>query len=172
MKDEYDIVIEENVQNTTEYVSEEEYCLDVNDKSETQTGDMVADNKYIQPLPSDLDIFENLSDDRLYSMPRAWRFLGELRASIASNATRLKGIHYNKLSLEESSRPGELMIDWIYNYFRAFYSFDDNEGDMYGLIVNNTETKQFVSEFKALNESEYDEVAAKSVSFITENLLR
>ena len=64
------------------------------------------------------------------------------------------------------------MIDWIYYYFRAFYSFDDNEGDMYGLIVNNTETRQFVSEFKALNESEYNEVAAKSVSFITENLLR
>lgn len=172
MKNEYDIIVEENVQKTAEYVSTEEYCLDVNDKNGTKTGDSVADYRYIQPLPSDLDIFENIADDRLYSMPRVWKFLGELRSSIADNATRLKDIHFNKLSLEESSRPGELMIDWIYNYFRAFYSFDDNEGDMYGLIVNNTETRQFVSEFKALNESEYNEVAAKSVSFITENLLR
>ena len=39
------------------------------------------------------------------------------------------------------TRSGELMIDWIYNYFRVFFSFDDKEGDMYGLILNNSETK-------------------------------
>ncbi len=171
MKDEYDILVGDIIQKPTELVSVENY-LDENEISETESGDMSIAFRYIQPLSSDLDIFENLPDSIISTMPRVTKFLEELRMSIVNNVENLKDIHYNKLTVEESSHPGELMIDWIYNYFRAFFSFDDDEGDMYGLIVNNTETKQFISEFQVLKESEYDAIAAKSVGFITENLLR
>ena len=172
MTEEYDVLLDEKEVAPSEYSAIVEYGLCHTDNSETQTGSVLHTYKYEPPLSSDLDIFENLKDVRIQTMPRVSRFLNELRLSIVNNTTNLKSIHYNKLTLEESSRPGELMIDWIYNYFRAFFSFDDKEGDMYGLIVNNTETKKFQSEFEPLIESEYSEVAAKSVKFITENILR
>lgn len=171
MKDEYDILVDCNDIKPARYVPTDFY-IDENDMSETESGDMTVDSRYIQPLSSDLDIFENLPDDVLRTKPRVTKFLGELRLSILNNASNLSDIHFNKLTIEDVSRPSELMIDWIYNYFRVFFSFDDVEGDMYGLIVNNTETRQFISEFQVLKESEYNEVAAKSVGFITENLLR
>lgn len=172
MTEEYNVLIDEKEVAPSEYNAIVEYGLSHSDNSETQTGSVLRNYKYEIPLSSDLDIFEDLKDVRIQTMPRVSKFLNELRLSIVNNTTNLESIHYNKLTLEESSRPGELMIDWIYNYFRAFFSFDDQEGDMYGLIVNNTETKKFQSEFEPLNESEYNEVAAKSVKFITENILR
>lgn len=172
MTEEYNVIFDEKEVEPSEYNAIIEYGLSHSDNSETQSGSVLRTHEYEIPLSSDLDIFENLKDVRIQSMPRVSKFLNELRLSIVDNTTNLKSIHYNKLTLEEPSRPGELMIDWIYNYFRAFFSFDDKEGDMYGLIVNNTETKNFKSEFEPLNESEYNEVAAKSVKFITENILR
>ena len=172
MTEEYNVIFGEKDAAPSEYKAIVEYGLNGSDNGETQTGSVLRKYEYEIPLSSDLDIFENLKDVRIQSMPRVSKFLNELRLSIVNNSTNLKSIQYNKLTVEESSRPGELMIDWIYNYFRAFFSFDDNEGDMYGLIVNNTETKKFQSEFEPLNESEYNEVAAKSVRFITENILR
>ena len=172
MKEEYTLLYDEEKAKPSEYSAIVEYGVSSSDIRETDTGSILSNFKYEIPLSSDLDIFVNLADSRIQSMPRVSKFLNELRLSIANNSSNLKNIHFNKLSLEESSRPGELMIDWIYNFFRAFFSFDDNEGDMYGLIVNNTETKIFQSEFEPLKESDYDEVAAKSVRFITENILR
>lgn len=172
MKEEYSVLFDEERAKPSEYSAIVEYGLSSSDIKKTETGSILNSFKYETPLSSDLDIFVNLADERIQSMPRVSKFLNELRLSIANNSSNLKTIHFNKLSLEESSRPGELMIDWIYNFFRAFFSFDDNEGDMYGLIVNNTETKVFQSEFEPLKESDYDEVAAKSVRFITENILR
>lgn len=172
MTEEYNVLIDEKEVAPSEYNAIVEYGLSHSGSSETQTGSVLRNYKYEIPLSSDLDIFENLKDVRIQTMPRVSKFLNELRLAIVNNTTNLESIHYNKLTLEESSRPGELMIDWIYNYFRAFFSFDDKEGDMYGLIVNNTETKKFQSEFEPLNESEYNEAAAKSVMFITENILR
>lgn len=166
------MIINEQKTELSEYSAIVEYGTSNSVNSETENGSILQKNKYETPLSSDLDVFENLTDERIQSMPRVSKFLNELRLSIANNSNNLSNIHYNKLTMEEPTRPGELMIDWIYNYFRAFYSFDDKEGDMYGLIVNNTESKKFKSEFEELNESEYDKVAAKSVKFITENILR
>ena len=172
MNNEYEILVSEAKCESSEYVDKSDYSLDGIEILETETGDLASGALFIKPLSSNLDIFENLSDVQMMSMPRASHFISVLRTSILNNMDSLKDIQYNKLSIEESSRPGELMIDWIYNYFRAFYSFDDVEGDMYGLIVNNTETKEFKSEFQPLKETEYNEVVAKSISFITENLRR
>ena len=172
MKEEYSVLFDEKKAKPSEYSAIVEYGVSSSDIRETETGSILGKYRYEIPLSSDLDIFANLTNARIQSMPRVSKFLNELRLSIANNSSNLKTIHFNKLSLEESSRPGELMIDWIYNYFRAFFSFDNKEGDMYGLIVNNTETKIFHSEFEPLKESDYNEVAAKSVRFITENILR
>ena len=172
MRDEYEIKSDEKVKKPSLYSVVSEYGISPIQMNETETGSLSVEQMYEVPLSVDLDIFENISDDRIQTMPRVSKFLSELRSSIVRNSNNFQGFHYNKLTLEEPTRPGELMIDWIYNYFRAFFSFDDKEGDMYGLIVNNTETRVFKSEFEPLTESKYNEVAAKSVKFITENLLR
>lgn len=172
MSREYDIIIDDKDNGLSQYMVKTEYGLTPSNLGETETGSIIVEEQFEIPLSSDLDIFEGISEESIKSMPRISKFLNELRQSIIDNTSADGSLHYNKLTIEDSSRPGELMIDWIYNYFRAFYSFDDKEGDMYGLIVNNTETRLFKSEFEPLIESEYNEVATKSVRFVIENLLR
>lgn len=124
------------------------------------------------PLSMDLDIFDIFHDKRVQSKERVKCFLESLRMSIKRllEVENLGNIYLNKLSIEEQKDESELMVDWIFNYFRVFYSFDDKEGDMYGMIVNDTERLDFLSEFKQLKESDYDKVAEKTVSFVLEHI--
>lgn len=126
------------------------------------------------PLPMDLDIFDIALDKRIQTKQRAKDFLERLKLYIQQKnvMTSLENVHFNKLSIEDQNNEGELMVDWIYNYFRVFYSFDDKEGDMYGMIVNDTERVIFASEFKQLKETNYDDVAKETVEFVLENIRR
>lgn len=149
-----------------------QYEVDMSENDLTVTGIHTRGFRYESTLCVELDIFERLPSDIIRSKPRVSRFLDKMRTYMVDNAKYLSDLHYNRLSIEQSSNSSELMVDWIYNYFRVFFSFDDNEGDMYGLIENNPQTKMFRSEFLPFNESNYDEVVAKSVKFVTENLIR
>lgn len=138
----------------------------------TVTGEQLPKELCTLPLPYDLDIFEVMSDERISSRPRITRFLSKLNDAIQQRGESMENVHLNKLALEDSEKPNQLMIDWLYNYFRAFFSFDDEYGDMYGLIVNNTLSLEFNSEFKPLKETEYDTIAEKTVEFVLENIKR
>ena len=41
------------------------------------------------------------------------------------------------------------MLDWIYNYFRVYFSFDTDEGNFYGIISSNPEAGSYSNDFKA-----------------------
>lgn len=171
MKETYEIdnVAEEN---QTTYKDLVQYLTADDDKEFTITGGLSSLDTLSSPLPFDLDIFDIISDKRVNSKPRVLFFLSKLKKAIKLREDELHNIHFNKLSLEESEKPDEIMIDWLYNYFRAFFSFDDRQGDMYGLIKNNTLKLEFCSEFKPLVETEYDSIAEKTVEFVLENIRR
>ena len=169
MKDTYDIdnlVEKTTIENVAHYLTLED------DKESTVSGSVSSLDDLSSPLPFDLDIFDIIKDERVCSRPRASIFLSKLKKAIQEREDELKNIHFNQLSLEESDKPDELMIDWLYNYFRAFFSFNDSQGDMYGLILNDTVKLEFSSEFKPLIEVEYDSIAEKTVEFVLENIRR
>ena len=169
---EYDIQYDGGEVKFSNYSLITQYQVDVSENDLTVTGVHSKSLRYESTLCVELDIFDRLPSDIIRSKPRVSRFLDKMRTYIVDNSNYLSELHYNKLSIEQSPNSNELMVDWIYNYFRVFFSFDDNEGDMYGLIENNPQTKIFRSEFLPFNESIYDEVVAKSVKFVTENLIR
>lgn len=152
--------------------SQNHYYTVINDNDGTASGTSSPVEVISVPLPYDLDIFDVVTDERFKNKPRAANFMSKLKKAIQLRANSLDNIHFNKLSLEDSNKPSELMVDWIYNYFRAFFSFDDEQGDMYGLILNNSLKSEFSSEFKPLNETEYDSIAAKTLDFVVENIRR
>ena len=172
MKKEYDILFDRDGMKFSDYSLIANYQINTPENDLTITGSHSKNLCCESILCVELDIFERLPNDIIKSKPRVSRFLDEMRTYMVDNSKNLSDFHYNRLSIELSSNSDELMIDWIYNYFRVFFSFDDNEGDMYGLIENNPQTKIFRSEFCPFNESNYDEVVAKSVKFVTENLIR
>ncbi len=149
-----------------------QYLTTDDDKEFTISGSLSSLDTLSSPLPFDLDIFDIVSDKRVNSKPRVLFFLSKLKKAIKFRENELQNVHFNKLSIEESEKPDEIMIDWLYNYFRAFFSFDDKQGDMYGLILNNTLKLEFCSEFKPLVEAEYDSIAEKTVEFVVENIRR
>lgn len=171
MKEEYEVgeLVDQN-KNTFELF--DDYFSKEFDVEGTSTGDDRLSIKLYEPLPYDLDIFDIVRDTRVSSRPRVQNFLSKLKLAIKEREGELYNIHFNKLSLEDSENSNELMIDWIYNYFRAFFYFDDNQGDMYGLVLNNTVNLEFSSEFKPLMETEYEVVAEKTVEFIVHNIKR
>lgn len=158
--------------NQTTYRDTLQYITSEDSHEFTDTGDVSSLDALTTPLPFDLDIFDIVKDERVSSKPRATIFLSRLRKVIQDRKNSFENIHFNRLSIEESEKPEELMVDWLYNYFRVFYSFDDKQGDMYGLILNNTVSLEFSSEFKPLKVSEYDKVAEKTVDFVVENIRR
>ncbi len=170
MKETYSIDNVVDIQSTYEDLLH--YFTVDDDKEVTDSGSSSSLDALSAPLPFDLDIFDIITDERVRSRPRVFNFLTKLKQAIQKREDELKNIHFNKLSLEESEKPDELMIDWLYNYFRVFFSFDDNQGDMYGLILNNTLKMEFSSEFKPLIEAEYDSIAEKTVQFVLENIRR
>lgn len=171
MKREYDIDsindVVENVFNEIQY-----YDVEDRDASGTSTGEKTPYKQWLSPLSYDLDIFDVVTDQRVLARPRMGKFFMHLKNAIQQKEQDLVNIHFNKLSLEDSDREDEVMVDWIYNYFRAFFSFDDSQGDMYGLILNNTQALEFWSEFKPLIENDYASIAEKTVDFVLENIRR
>lgn len=47
------------------------------------------------------------------------------------------------------------MLDWIYNYFRVYFSFDTDEGNFYGIISSNPEAGSYSNDFKAMDPKQY-----------------
>lgn len=113
-------------------------------------------------LSSDLDIFADLPKE-VFNNTKASFFLSVLKKVILS--TDLEGITLSKLHVSEMTEDS-LMIEWIFNYFRTYFSFEKDDQDSYGMIENNPETKSFSNQFRVLDVNEYEEVAHSIVDYI------
>lgn len=162
--------IEKTIEKNIVFFDKNIYDSGLYDDQETSDGILTYLKNYTIPIPNNIDIFDIIHDKRVMSKPRIFKFLLKLRYSIYQRINEISDLCFNKLSIEISERPHELMIDWLYNYFRVFYSFNDIEGDMYGLILNNTMKFEFTSEFKPLIESNYNEIAEKTLDFVIKNI--
>lgn len=134
------------------------YCI-VNN-SET-----VGGNNHVVIMPTlseDVDIFNQLPTF-VYENKDAKEFLATLRNALLS--VDLSGITLSKLCVSEHTESG-VVIDWIYNYFRIFFSFDKEDGNFYGVISSNPEEKSFSNDFRAMNSNQYEVIAQKTINYV------
>lgn len=119
-------------------------------------------SKVVSP---EIDIFSELPKST-FDNTHARKFLNELKRSLVNvEKADLAGITLSKLLVTENSEM-TLVIEWIYNYFRVYFSFDKKEGDYYGEVANNPEEGKFINTFNKMDESDYSNVADEEVSFV------
>lgn len=159
------IYIEKNKYSTTQQRSPNKnianyYFVNYNNDSPTYTGD--DDISIITNLPSDVNIFSDLPD-YVYQNTNALEFLNVLKKKLKDFAS--ENITFSKLRVSEHSETN-LVLDWIYNYFRVYYSFDSNDGNYYGIVVNNTEVGSFTNKFALMQSNKYEEIANYILDFV------
>lgn len=113
-------------------------------------------------LSVDKDIFSELPSD-VFSMTEVCTFFNELRDALLE--TSFDNITLSKLRVSEKTENG-IVVDWIYNYFRIYFSFDRTDDDYYGIIINNTEDGVFSNRFSVLKSEHYHEVAKELVGLV------
>lgn len=142
-----------------DYIISHVYSVNDNNKIEAMV-------KIEAPLPVEKRIFDDI-DIPSIKIPRVQQFIqaftNELRNTDTSEITM------SKMRLAETEDSNEL--EWIYSYFRVYFSFEANSDDTYGFVENNTESGSFRSSFDKMKEEEYSLIARKSIDFV-KNLIK
>ena len=60
----------------------------------------------------------------------------------------------DELEQYELHHRATISIEWIFNYFRAYFSFESDDEDSYGMIENNKENQEFSNYFRKLKPEE------------------
>ena len=118
------------------------------------------------PLPVEKRIFDDI-DVHSIKMPRVHEFIQAFTDQLRNTDT--SEVTMNKMRLVETEDGNEL--EWIYSYFRVYFSFEANSDDTYGFVENNTESGSFRSSFDKMKEEEYSLIARKSIDFV-KNLIK
>ena len=92
-------------------------------------------------------------------------FLAEMKKAILSwDKEELRRVTLPKLQVTEFT-DATLVIEWIFNYFRLYFSFDKMEGDYYGEVMNDLENGKFHNEFKKMELEDFSKVAEAQVAY-------
>ena len=133
---------------------------DLSDEGNTVAGKMQV---LFEPnLSTDVDIFSELPDC-VYENEDAHNFLRSFRKVLLR--TKLEGVTLSKLCVSEQSESG-LVIDWIFNYFRVYFSFDSEEGNFYGIISSNPEEGSYSNEFRVMDAKQYETLAKVIIDYV------
>ena len=115
-------------------------------------------------LPPELDIFSELPA-YVYKNEDARIFLEELRKHLLSyKREELDGIYLSKLRVTESNDI-TLVIEWIFNYFRLYFSFDRDEGNYYGEVHTDNEKGSFHNAFNRMERDDYPKIAEAEMDY-------
>ena len=118
----------------------------------------------IRVLPPETDIFTALPAS-VYRNDRAKAFLNEMRTCLLNwDKNELGGITLPKLRMTEFTDV-TIVIEWIFNYFRLYFSFDQKEGDFYGEVMHDTENGKFYNEFQKMEIEEFPSIAEAEVAY-------
>lgn len=127
---------------------------------ETSSGDNSI--TYTRKLSLDTDVFSGLPEV-VFENEKVDQFLNILKNVILTSD--LEGVTLSKLHLSEYNET-TISIEWIFNYFRAYFSFESDEEDSYGMIENNKENQEFSNYFRRLKPEEYEFVAKSVLDYI------
>lgn len=117
-------------------------------------------------LPADINIFSELPKE-VFGLPEVGEMLSELKKVLDSVVC--EDITLSKLRISEQTEEG-IVLDWIFNYFRVYFSFEYNGGDSIGMISNNPLENSFSTVCKEIKYDQYEEVATEAVEFVLDKL--
>lgn len=132
----------------------------ISEDEETVGGDVQF--SFTPNIPTDIDIFSELPD-YVYENNDAKEFLNVLRNALLK--TSLSGITLSKLGVSEHS-DSELEIEWIFNYFRVYFSFDHNAGNYFGRVSSNPIDKSFSNEFKEIDKQNIPTLVSSIIDYV------
>lgn len=118
-------------------------------------------------LPADIDIFSELPSE-VFVLPEVGEMLSALKQVLSELPT--DGVTLSKLRISEYTAES-LVLDWIFNYFRVYFSFDFNGDDSFGMIANNPVEDSFFTSCKRIKESQYSTVASEVIAFVLDKLI-
>lgn len=148
--------------------------------SKEKSGDFVVPQKYTgepiyengtrdisgvnitEGLGGDVDIFTEIPEI-LYKEKDVALFLRELREAIVEKNPQ--NVTLSKLIVTEKTDTG-CTLDWIYNYFRLYFSFDKIDGDYFGFMSHDTEKESYKNEFKAMKPNDFKNVAKAMLDYV------
>ena len=115
-------------------------------------------------LSPEIDIFAALPES-VYGNDRVKVFLNEMRSCLLNwDKDELRGITLPKLRVTEFTDV-TIVIEWIFNYFRLYFSFDQKEGDFYGEVMSDVENGKFHNEFRKMEIEEFPSIAEAEVAY-------
>ena len=115
-----------------------------------------------ESLNGDVDIFTELPE-AVYKEKDVALFLSALRGAIAEENPQ--NVTLSKLVVTEKTDTG-CTLDWIYNYFRLYFSFDKIDGDYFGFMSHDTEKELYKNEFKAMKPQDFKNVAKAMLDYV------
>ena len=115
-------------------------------------------------LSPEIDIFAALPV-AIFENERAKSFLNEMRRCLLNwDQDELRGITLPKLRVTEFTEV-TTVIEWIFNYFRLYFSFDKKEGDFYGEVMSDPDNGKFHNEFRKMELEEFPSIAEAEVAY-------
>lgn len=115
-------------------------------------------------LSPEIDIFSALPRF-VFENEHAKLFLDEMKRVLSNTSkTDLEGITLSKLVVTEHT-PMTLVLEWIFNYFRLYFSFDAKEGDFFGEVSSEPEKGKFHNEFSKMDVSDYPKIAEAEIMY-------
>lgn len=141
-----------------DYIISHVYSVNDNNKLETMAN-------IEAPLPVEKRIFDDI-DVHSIKIPRVLRFIQAFTNQLRNTET--SEVTMSRMRLAESEDGYDL--EWIYSYFRVYFSFEANGDDTYGFVENNTESGSFQSVFYKMKEEEYDLIVEKVLKFVINHI--
>lgn len=144
---------------TADFVLSQKYTVESTYFNESKG---VSEANITECLSGDLDIFTEIPD-ALYKEKDVAMFLGALRKAIAKENPQ--NVTLAKLVVTEQTDTS-CTLDWIYNYFRLYFSFDKKDGDYFGFMSFDEKKKSYRNEFKAMSPNDFDNVASAMLDYV------
>ena len=121
-------------------------------------------NQFNKILAPEIDIFNNLPEE-VNDNDHVKVFLDELKKTLLEvDKESFNHVSLPKLRLSEQS-DSSTVIEWIFNFFRVYFSFFRDEGDYYGEVINDRANNTFLNKYEKMTLSDYSAIAKKVVSF-------
>lgn len=115
-----------------------------------------------ESLNGDIDIFTEIPET-LYKEKDVALFLKSMREAIVEENPQ--NVTLSKLIVTEETETG-CTLDWIFNYFRLYFSFDKIDGDYFGLMSHDIEKKSYKNEFNFMEPQNFKSIAKSVLSYV------
>lgn len=129
-------------------------------------GDVETMVRIDTPLPVEKRIFDGI-DISCITMPRVRTFIDTF--SEVLRKTEIGDVSLTAMRIERTEDEG-YELEWIYNYFRVYYSFEVTGDDTCGFVESNQETGSFNSSFRQMQEADYKVIAEKSLIIVINHI--